>query len=89
MERVNRELARQLLEKTNKVNVVQALIEAEHLNTRNAQRWVCLNVQHVPDFPILDLHFLRDLTVGIYQIHLAPSYIQDKLQKRGVGRIPN
>jgi len=81
MEGANRELACQLLEKANEVNVVQALVEAEHLNTRNAQRWIRLNAQHVPDFPILDLHFLRDLTVGIYQIHLAPSYIQDKLQR--------
>jgi hypothetical protein len=81
MEGANKELARQLLEKANEVNIVQAFVEAEHLNTRNAQRWVRLNAQHVPDFPILDLHFLRDLTVGIYQIHLAPSYIQDKLQR--------
>lgn len=31
------------------------------------------------DFPILDLDYLKDLTVGIYQINLAPSYVQDKL----------
>nr|XP_012217696.1 PREDICTED: uncharacterized protein LOC105669368 [Linepithema humile] len=78
MEGANRELACQLLEKANEVNVVQALVEAEHLNT---QRRIRLNAQHVPDFLILDLHFLRDLTVGIYQIHLAPSYIHDKLQR--------
>lgn len=81
MEGANGKLARQLLEKANEVNVVQALVEAEHLNTCNAQRWVRLDAHHVPDFPILDLHFLRDLTIGIYQIYLAPSYIQDKLQR--------
>lgn len=40
-----------------------------------------LNAQHVPDFPMLNLNYLRDLTVSIYQIRLAPSYVQDKLQR--------
>jgi len=81
MEGANGELARKLLEKTNEVNVVQALVEVEHLNTRKAEKWIHLNAQHIPDFPILNLDFLRDLTVDIYQIHLASSYIQDKLQR--------
>lgn len=74
MKKANGELTRELLERARHVDVVEALVEVENLHTRNAQRWVRLNAQHVPDFRILDLHFLRDLTVGIYQIHLAPSY---------------
>lgn len=30
---------------------------------------------------MLPLNYLRQVTIGIYQIQLAPSYIQDKLQK--------
>jgi len=35
----------------------------------------------VPNFPRLTLEHLRDLTVGVYQVYLAPSYIQDKIQR--------
>ena len=35
------------------------------------------------DFPILRLDKLKDITIGIYQMGLAPSYIQDKLQRDG------
>lgn len=42
-----------------------------------------MDVQQIPDFPILDLEYLKDLTVGIYQINLTPSYVQDKLQREG------
>lgn len=33
------------------------------------------------DFPELTIEYLENLTVGCYQIGLAPSYIQDKLQR--------
>jgi len=68
---------RQLLEKANKVNVVQALVEVEHLNTRKTERLICLNAQHILDFSILGLDFFRDPIVSIYQIRLRPSYIQE------------
>jgi len=35
----------------------------------------------VPFFPSLNLNYLKELTVGIYQINLAPAYIEDKLQR--------
>ncbi|KMQ97459.1 hypothetical protein RF55_2196 [Lasius niger] len=83
MQGANAELARQMLERAKTPNIVQALVEVDNLHTRNAQRWVRLDVQQILDFPILDLEYLKDLTVGIYQINLAPSYVQDKLQREG------
>lgn len=83
MQETNAELARQMLERAKTPNIIQALIEVNNLHTRNAQRWVRLDVQQILDFPILDLKYLKDLTVGISQINLAPSYVQDKLQREG------
>lgn len=81
MQGANAELARQLIRRAQEVNVVQALVEEEQLQARNAQRWLRLSSQHVQDFPELTLEYLRDLTVGVYQVNLAPGYIQDKLQR--------
>lgn len=33
------------------------------------------------DFLVLTVEFLKTLTVGVYQIKLAPFYVQDKLQR--------
>lgn len=33
------------------------------------------------DFPELTLDVLQNLTIGIYQIKLVPSYVQDTLQR--------
>ncbi|EZA56076.1 hypothetical protein X777_03921 [Ooceraea biroi] len=62
-------------------NVIQALVEIENLNTKNAQRWIRLDAEQLLDFPVLTLDFLKNLTVGVYQIKLAASYVQDKLQR--------
>lgn len=40
-----------------------------------------MDAEELQDFPVLTLEYLKTLTVGIYQIELAPSYIQDKLQR--------
>lgn len=37
----------------------------------------------IHNFPILTLDYLRDLTVGVYQVHLSRSYVQDKLRREG------
>lgn len=66
MERADAAMAQQLLEKEKEPNVVQALVEAENLHTKNAHRWVRLNSDQLLDFPVLTLDFLKDLTVGIY-----------------------
>ena len=68
-------------ERARELNIVQALVEAENLHTRNAQRWVRLNAGQIQNFPILTIEQLKDRTFGIYQVKLAPSYVQDKLQR--------
>lgn len=80
IEGANAELAQIMLQKSRIPNVVQTRVEMDNLHTRNA-RWIHLNANHVPFFPRLNLNYLKELTVGIYQINLAPAYIQDKLQR--------
>ncbi|KYN21785.1 hypothetical protein ALC57_05107 [Trachymyrmex cornetzi] len=81
MEGADANMAHQFLTKAQEPNVVQALVEAENLHTRNAGRWVSLAANQLNDFPLLGLDLLKELTTGIYQIKLAPSYIQDKSQR--------
>ncbi|KAJ8916939.1 hypothetical protein NQ315_013411 [Exocentrus adspersus] len=78
MQDVNAEFARQMLQRSTVPNAIQARVEVDNLRLRNGQ-WRRLYGEDVPDFPLLDLGYLKDLTMGIYQINLAPSYIQDKL----------
>ena len=59
-------------------NVVQARVGVDNLRLRNGQ-WRRLNDYDSTDFAILNLDYLKGLTVGIYQITLASSYIQKKL----------
>lgn len=70
--------AREMVRRSRMPNVVQARVEVDNLTRRNAQ-WARLNNEDVLDFPILDLIYLTDLTVGTYQIKLSPSYVQDKI----------
>src|SRR5580765_290288 len=49
MQGANAELARQMLERAKTPNIVQALVEVDNLHTRNAQRWVRLDVQQILD----------------------------------------
>jgi len=81
MHEVNAEMARQLLEKAREPNVVQAIVEVDNLKNRNIHRWVQLDARHLLDFPVLTLDFLKDLTIGIYQVKLASSYVQNKLYR--------
>lgn len=78
MQNADVDLANELLERATRVNIMQARVEAENLKARNAN-WLKLNHNHIPGFPVLTLDYLRDLTVGVYQVKLAPAYIQDKL----------
>ncbi|KMQ87335.1 hypothetical protein RF55_13409 [Lasius niger] len=63
-------MAQQLLQKAREPNIVKALVEAENLATRNVEERL--------DFPVLTLEYLKNLTIGVYQVKLALSYIQDK-----------
>ncbi|OXU19449.1 hypothetical protein TSAR_011578 [Trichomalopsis sarcophagae] len=42
--------------------------------------WERLSQAHVPEFPRLDFEYIRQLTLGPYQLELAPSYVQDKFE---------
>ena len=79
MERDDAKMANELLEKSKEPNVVQALVGVEKLHTRNVQRRVQLDADQLLDFSVLTLEFLKKVTVGVYQVKLAPSYVQDKL----------
>lgn len=69
------ELAHKILVKSRTPNVLQAKLEVDNaLRTRNAG-WVRLTADHAPRFPYLDLNYLKDLTLGVYQLNLAPAYI--------------
>ncbi|XP_058796541.1 uncharacterized protein LOC131667246 [Phymastichus coffea] len=70
--------AREIIRRSRMPNVVQARVEVENLVRRNGQ-WRRLNQEAVVDFPIFDLDYLRDLTIGTYQVNLSPSYVQDKV----------
>ena len=86
MEGATAEKARTILQRSQNPNAILERVERENLTRRNAQ-WRRLNHQDIQDFPILDLDYLRDLTVGVYQVNLAPSYIQDKLIREGNDKI--
>lgn len=55
------ELAQQMLLKLRTLNVIQARVESDNLQRRNG-RWRRLDHRDIPDFPVLDLDYLRDLT---------------------------
>ncbi|XP_024884657.1 uncharacterized protein LOC112462835 [Temnothorax curvispinosus] len=78
MEGATAQAAQEILERSRIPNAVQARVEVDNLTRRNAQ-WRRLNHRDIPEFPLLDLEYLRHLTLGVYQINLAPSYIQDKV----------
>jgi len=42
-----------------------------------------LKATNLPDFPQLDHSYLEKVTLGIYQINLPPSYIQDNMHHGG------
>lgn len=79
MEDVTIPLARELLNRIHDVNLMQARVEAENNLRRRNGNWNILNENNFPQFPRLDMAYLKELTIGTYQINLSPAYIQDKL----------
>ena len=79
MQNATVELARNMIRQRNNVNVVQARVEVDNLNLRGGD-WQRLHNQ-LPEFPRFDIEYLQNITIGIYQVNLSPSYIQDKLQR--------
>jgi hypothetical protein len=55
-------------------NLLKERIETENWNTRRTV-WKPLRASQITDFPMLSMDDLQDITVGIYQIKMAPAYI--------------
>ncbi|KMQ84946.1 hypothetical protein RF55_16831 [Lasius niger] len=83
MEGATLELAQAILERARTLNALKQRVIEQGLARRNGM-WQRLNEDKVRDFPILELNYLKELTVGIYQLSLAPAYIQDKVARDGI-----
>ena len=86
MENSTVDMARQMLLRRHRRNNLQDIIVCNRLQYKCAQ-WIRLSNGQVPRFPRLSIEYLKDLTLGIYQINLGYSYIQDKLQRDNVEEI--
>jgi hypothetical protein len=62
-------------------NAVQQRVESEGLDSRSC-KWIKTNESDT-DFPFISEEQLRDITVGVYQIKLAKSYIQEHTNENG------
>lgn len=80
IEGANKDLARAMLQRAQEVNVLKARVEVDNLFNRRGP-WVLLDENQVQDFPHFDLQYLHDLCFGVYQVNLAPEYIQDVREK--------
>lgn len=77
MDGATAEVARNMLERARTVNRLQERVERENLARLRAV-WNPLNANIVIDFPVLNMDYLTELTIGIYQLKLAPAYVQDQ-----------
>ncbi|KYN12423.1 hypothetical protein ALC57_15406 [Trachymyrmex cornetzi] len=82
MDGCDAEAARRILARSQEVNEVQARVAAENLQRRRQTEWERIDQNQLVDFPHLTLNYLQDLTLGVYQLFLAPSYIQDSLLRQ-------
>lgn len=78
MEGANAQTAQHILERAQIPNDMQTRVEVDNLIRRNGQ-WRRINHNDVPEFPVLDLQYLKHFTTGVYQVNLAASYIQDRI----------
>ncbi|XP_052792092.1 uncharacterized protein LOC128226248 [Mya arenaria] len=77
--------AARLISMSRRENLLQARVEEEGLDhLTKSSGWALLSEPGVvPDFSKLDESDLRTLTVGVYQLKLAPSYVQEHLDEHG------
>ena len=69
--------ARRMLDRVNKTNELQQLVEENHLERRSAKWSNVDECQMLNEFPKLDDTMLRLLTLGTYQLKMSSSYIQE------------
>lgn len=86
MENANAERAQLYLHRARQPNEMQARLDADNNLKSRVAGWVPLQANQLLQFPRLTLDYLRDFTAGVYQLNLAPAYIQDKLARDNNGR---
>lgn len=82
MDSSSKELAKKMLERSLKGNDVQKMVEEEGLlKKRSVFKKVNMNTSDtavpLPEFPILSMEKLREITFGIYQLKEAKNYVLD------------
>jgi hypothetical protein len=58
------------------INFLKSFVEENNLERKSA-KWE--KTEDIKDFPFLDEQELRNITCGVYQLKLSPSYIQEYL----------
>lgn len=65
---------------------MQARVKVDNMRYGNAN-WICLHEQQVPEFSRIISEEIRDITIGVYQVQLAPYYMEGKLQRDDDGEL--
>lgn len=76
-------VAKQMLERAKLPNLVQQVVESENLILRRSVYKEIDAADDIGDFPRLSLDQLRDITLGVYQLKLAPHYKEEHLSADG------
>ena len=73
------QVATRMLREVNSPNIIQTIVEDEHLIRRNSSFETLSedHFQNLPEWTILDIHSF----CGVYQLKLAKSYIADHFDK--------
>ena len=71
-------IAAKMLAQCGKVNTLKEIIEDKKLPKRG-KCWKSASEMSLDDFPRMSEEQLRELTLGVYQLRLSPSYIQEHL----------
>ncbi|CAC5385203.1 unnamed protein product [Mytilus coruscus] len=68
-----------MLQRSRQVNHVQQIVEDNNLIRKKAVYTVVNGVDNVLDLPKLTLQEIRDITMGVYQLKLAPRYTESHI----------
>lgn len=79
MAHATKEWAQEMVAQSKKHNKLRTFIEENKLQGQR-KNWEIMRSDSLPEFPKLTLDYLKKLTFGVYQVKLARSYVQDKIQ---------
>lgn len=71
--------AQDMIAQSKKQNKLRLFVEENKLQGQR-KNWETMSSESLPEFPQLSYDYLRKITFGVYQIKLARSYVQDKIQ---------